>query len=85
MNPLVSYLYYVISRKISRNGNMTFLAFFAQVVLSALFASAIAAPAAHTVAIAGAPVVAAHAAPIAAAHPVAYAHAPLAIEAPCKF
>merc|ERR1712003_3166 len=52
------------------------------VVLSALFASALAAPAAQHVAIAGAPVVAAHAAPIAAAHPVAYAHAPLAIEAP---
>merc|ERR1712029_452714 len=44
------------------------------VVLSALFASALAAPAAQHVAIAGAPVV--------AAHPVAYAHAPLAIEAP---
>ena len=59
---------------------MTFFGlFFVQVVLSALFASALAAPAAQHVAIAGAPVVAAHAAPIAAAH------APLAIEAPCKF
>ena len=65
---------------------MTFFGlFFVQVVLSALFASALAAPAAQHVAIAGPPVVAAHAAPIAAAHPVAYAHAPLAIEAPCKF